>query len=344
MKFTAAVLVEQNRPLEFMELAVPKLSYGQVLVKLTASRICGSQLGEIVGVKGPDRWLPHLLGHEGAGVVVETGPEVSTVKLDDKVCLHWRPGQGIESRAPKYQSGNQIVNAGFITTFNEYAVISENRLTAVPDSLDDEITCLLADTLTTGFGVIVNDAAVKIGESLVIFGVGGIGLGAVLGAKLAGAYPIVAVDLFDHKLKKAAQYGATHTLLANQVSLNEAILEIVGQSGADVVIDGTGVPAVIESCYDLTKAKQGRTVLFGVMHHEKRVSLHTLPLHFGKVLTGSEGGGSVPHQDLPKYIRMIENGRLDTSGFVSHRGSLLEVNAMIAKMRAGEVIHSIIHF
>src|SRR5262249_4900024 len=157
---------------------------------------CGSQIGEIDGVKGPDRFLPHLLGHEGGGIVLEVGPEVRQVKAGDRVVLHWRPGMGIEARPPVYDWNGRKVNAGFVTTFNRYAVISENRVTVVPPDTDYEVCCLLADTLTTGFGVIDNDAQVKIGEAVVVIGVGGIGLGTVLGAKLAGAYPIIAVDLY----------------------------------------------------------------------------------------------------------------------------------------------------
>src|SRR5262249_52235930 len=152
-----------------------------------------SQLGEIDGVKGEDKWLPHLLGHEAHATVLETGPGVTRVKRDDSVVLHWRPASGIEARTPKYKWGARTANAGWITTFQHHAVISENRMTVVPHSLSKEHACLMADTLTTGFGLVNNDARVKIGESVVIIGCGGIGLGAVLGAKLAGAHPLVVV-------------------------------------------------------------------------------------------------------------------------------------------------------
>jgi S-(hydroxymethyl)glutathione dehydrogenase/alcohol dehydrogenase len=169
-------------------------------------------------------------------------------------------------------------------------------------------------------------------------------LGAILGAHLAGAYPIVAIDLHDHKLEKARTYGATHVLnAAKTTDLDSAILGIVGDRGADVVVDGTGQPSVIEQCYRLTHAR-GRTVLFGVMPHDKRVQLHTLPLHFGRVLTGSEGGGSLPSQDIPRIVRMLEANRFNPEGFISHRLSLGEVNEGIARMRSGEVVHAMIHF
>ena len=343
MKTPAAILVELRKPLVLDEVEVPSPAVGQVLVQLSTSRICGSQIGEIDGVKGPDRFLPHLLGHEGGGVVLETGPEVTHLQAGDHVVLHWRPSAGLQIKPALYRWGDRTVNSGFITTFNQFAVVAENRLTPVPKGFDLEIAALLADTLTTGFGIINNDAKVKIGESVVAFGCGGIGLGVVLGAKLAGAHPIIAVDLFDHKLEKAREYGATHTINAKTTDAADAIREIVGKAGADVVIDGTGQPKIIETCYQLTQNK-GRCVLFGVMPHDKTVTLHTLPLHFGKIITGSEGGGSRPHIDIPRLVRMMQEGIFDPKGFISHRVKLPEINETIGKMRSGEVIHAIIHF
>lgn len=343
MKTEAAILVEQNKTLEIDEVEIPRLDLGQVLVEISVSRICGSQLGEIDGVKGPDRWLPHLLGHEGAGAVLETGPGVKTVKPGDTVVLQWRPSDGIEGDCPKYDWNGRVANAGHITTFNHYGVITENRLTAVPRGTDPELCALMADTLTTGFGVISHDAQVKIGESVVLIGAGGIGSGTILGAHLAGANPIVAVDLHDHKLALAKTLGATHVISAREGDIDEQIRELVGPKGADVVIDGTGIPSVIQQCYELTKP-DGRCVLFGVMHHSKRVSLHTLPLHFGRVLTGSEGGQSRPHIEIPRYLELLKDRGIDLSGLVTHRGPLSEVNTLIDKMRQGEVQHAMLHY
>lgn len=344
MKSQAAILVEQRTPLVIDEVELPSLSFGQVLVEVKVSRICGSQIGEIDGVKGPDRYLPHLLGHEAGGVVLETGPEVSNVKPGDHVVLHWRPGRGIQAKSTTYRWNGKTVNAGNITTFQQFTVISENRLTVVPKDTDWEVAALLADTLTTGFGVVTRDAKIEIGESAVFFGAGGIGLGAILGAHLAGAYPIVAIDLHAHKLEKALSLGATHALNASTVpDIATAVRAIVGNSGADVVVDGTGNAKVIAQAYELTSQK-GRTVLFGVLPHDQRVSLHTLPLHFGRILTGSEGGASTPTTDIPRLIRMMQAGRFDPKAFVSHRLPLSQVNEGIAKMRSGEVIHAMIHF
>jgi S-(hydroxymethyl)glutathione dehydrogenase/alcohol dehydrogenase len=343
MKTVAAILVGQKKPLVLDEVELPALGFGQVLVDIKASRICGSQIGEIDGVKGPDRWLPHLLGHEAGGIVREVGPEVRHVKPGDRVVAHWRPGRGIEARGAVYQWQGKNCNAGPITTFQQLAVLSENRVTVVPPDTDFEICCLLADTLTTGFGVINNDAKVKIGEAVVVIGCGGIGLGTVLGAKLAGAHPVIAVDVQDHKLAVAAQYGATHTINSTKEGFSDAVLKILGGARPDVVVDGTGNPAVLEQAFALA-GNFARVVGVGVMAHDRKISLNTLPLHLGKVLRGSHGGESLPAEDIPRYLRMMRDGRFDPRGFVSHRISLAEVNGGIAKMRSGEVIHCIIHF
>lgn len=342
MKTLAAILVEQRKPLVIDEVEVPDLSYGQVLVQVKATRICGSQLGEIEGVKGSDNYLPHLLGHEGGGIVLEIGPEVSQVKPGDHVVLHWRPGAGIQARPVQYRLGNQTINAGNITTFQAITVVSENRLTRIPNDLDFEIAALLADTLTTGFGAVARNAEVRLGESVVVIGVGGIGLGTVLGASLSGAHPVIAADIQEHKLTKAREFGAHHTVNTKQDDLVEAVQRILG-GAADVVIDVTGNPTVIEQAWRLTGPK-GRLILVGVMKHDQRFSLNTLPLHYGKVLTGSEGGSSVPQIDIPRYVRMIRDGRFDPRGMVSHRCTLSQVNEAIQTMRSGESIHTIIRF
>lgn len=342
MKTLAAILVEQRRPLEIDEVEVPAPGFGQVLVDVKASRICGTQLGEIDGVKGPDKWLPHLLGHEGGGIVKEVGPEVTRVKPGDHVVLHWRPGAGIQARPAVYRRGSQTVNAGYVTTFQGRTVVSENRVTPIPEDVDFEVASLLADTLTTGFGAVTRDARIEIGESVVVIGVGGIGLGTVLGARLAGAHPIIGVDLYDHKLAKAKEYGATHVINSAQQDLAEAVHAITG-GPVDAVFDGTGNPGVLETAWRLA-GPRGRVLLVGVMRHDAKFAFNTLPLHFGKVLTGSEGGSSRPDQDIPRLLRMMADERFDPRGMVTHRCNLRDVNEAIACMRSGDAIHTVIHF
>jgi S-(hydroxymethyl)glutathione dehydrogenase / alcohol dehydrogenase len=329
----AAILAESRKPLIVDEIALPEeLGVGQALVKVLHTSICGAQLNEIAAAKGPDKFLPHLLGHEASGRVVETGPGVTNVKPGDTVVLHWRPSQGIQCSPPAYRWRGAKLNAGWITTFNEYAVVSENRMTVIPADFDLKTAPLLGCAVTTAAGVINNDAKVKIGESVVIFGVGGVGLNLVQFAALAGANPIVAVDLLDNKLDMAAKRGATHCLNAKTGNPEAAIRDIVGAKGPDKVVETTGVKSVIEMAYDLTHP-DGTCVLVGVPN--EKVTIYTLPIHFNKVLTGSHGGDAVPHVDIPRIIRLVKAGRLSFDGIITHEFPLEEINAALDLVRSG---------
>ena len=330
----AAILAQSRQPLVVDEIALPDaLGVGQVLVKVLYSSICGAQINEIAAAKGPDKFLPHLLGHEASAQVLEVGPGVTAVAPGDVVVLHWRPSRGIQSAPPAYGWRGQRLNAGWVTTFNDYAVVSENRMTVVPADLDPEISPLLGCAVTTAAGVINNDAGVKIGESVIVLGVGGVGLNVVQFAHLAGAHPIVAVDLLAPKLDAARARGATHCIDAAQVAdVAEEVRGIVGREGPDKVIETTGVKSVIEMAYDLTHA-DGTCVLVGVP--SEKVSIYTLPIHFNKVLTGSHGGDSRPHVDIPRIIRLMRAGRLDLGGIVTHRFELTDINAALDVVRSG---------
>jgi S-(hydroxymethyl)glutathione dehydrogenase/alcohol dehydrogenase len=337
LKFKAAILVELNCPLIVSEIELNEpLSYGQVLVKVNYSGICGAQLNEIDGAKGPDKFLPHLLGHEGSGEVMEIGPGVKTVKTGDHVVLHWRPSDGLQCDTPNYQLNGNKVNAGWVTTFNEYAVISENRLTAIPQTFDMKLAPWFGCAVTTAFGVVNNDAQLKVGQSVIIFGLGGVGLNIVQAAEMVSAYPIVGVDIIDSKVELAKQWGTSHAFNSkNTDDLNQAIKNIVGEKGADVVIDTTGNPRVIEQAYELTHP-DGKTILVGVPRKGDNISIYSLPLHFKKVLTGSHGGSAEPHIEIPRYIRLCQAGKLKLTGLITHEFSLDEINQAINLMRTGE--------
>ena len=332
----AAILVKSKTPLVVEEVIPPdELLPGQVFVKINYSGICGAQINEIDAVKGIDQYLPHLLGHEGVGVVLESGPGVTTVRKGDRVVLHWRPSAGIQSSPPKYRWGRRKVNAGWVTTFNSHAVISENRLTIIPDSLDSRIATLFGCAVTTAFGVVDNDAQLKIGQSVLIFGIGGVGLNIAQAASMKSGYPIVGVDVTDKKLKRGKSFGLTHGLLASSDDLQGQIREIVGSAGADVVIETTGNSRVIEKAYNLTHS-DGKTILVGVPNKGDNISIPSLPLHFNRVLTGSHGGDSVPDQDIPRIIRLVDAGKLNLEGLITHEFSLDNINEALEVFRSGE--------
>ena len=333
----AAILVEQNAPLVVDEIDLPEQLYaGQVLVHVHYSGICGSQLGEIDGVKGPDPHLPHLLGHEAGASVVAVGPGVLRVAPGDHVVVHWRKAGGIEAAPPGYRWRGHRLNAGWATTFNEYAVVSENRLTPIPADFDLGLAALFGCPVTTGLGVVGNDAQLRIGESVVVLGTGGVGLSVILGAAMVSAWPIVACDRFDNRLELARRVGATHVLRAGDGDLVEQVREIVGPAGADLVVEHTGDVAMIRAAWQLTQP-QGRTLLVGVPQRGQEASIDTLPLHFGKVLTGSHGGASRPDVEIPRYVKLHRAGRLDLAALVTDRFPLEDVNRAIAGMRDGTV-------
>lgn len=335
VKTAKAAILEQSRaPLVVDDIELPaSLDVGQVLVKVLYTSICGAQINEIAAAKGPDRFLPHLLGHEASAQVIDIGPGVTTVAPGETVVLHWRPGLGIQSNTPSYRWRSARLNAGWVTTFNEHAVVSENRMTVIPPGYDLKAAVLLGCAVTTAAGVINNDARLKIGESVVVFGVGGVGLNIVQFARLAGAHPIVAVDLLDHKLGMATRFGATHVVNSSrQNDVSAEIRRIVGDGGPDKVIETTGVKSVIELAYELTHA-DGICVLVGVP--SEKVTIYTLPLHFRKVLTGSHGGSAVPQIDIPRLVRLNQEGRISFDGIITHEFALDDINVALDLVRSG---------
>jgi S-(hydroxymethyl)glutathione dehydrogenase/alcohol dehydrogenase len=337
IKIKAAILVQQHTPLELAEIESPdRLRFGQVLVKVQYSGICGAQINEIEGAKGPDKFLPHLLGHEGCATVLEVGEGVKTVRKGEKVVMHWRPSNGIQSETPTYRWNGKPVNAGWVTTFNDYAIVSENRLTPIPADFDPKLAPLFGCAITTAIGVINNNAHVKVGQSVVVFGVGGVGLCIAQAAQLVSAYPIVAVDVVDSKLEMARRFGATHSINSKKVpDVEKAIRDIVGSQGADVVVETTGIARVIEAAYGLTQPK-GKTILVGVPRKGDNISIYSLPLHFNKILAGSEGGDSEPHNDIPRYVRLVQAGKFRLDGLITHEFKLEQINDAIKLVVAGE--------
>jgi S-(hydroxymethyl)glutathione dehydrogenase/alcohol dehydrogenase len=335
-KTPAAILVEQKKDLVIAEIELPAtLDVGQVLVEIHYSGICGSQLGEIDGVKGPDKWLPHLLGHEASGTVLAIGAGVKHVQPGQTVVAHWRPSKGIEASTPKYLWNGQTVNAGWVTTFNRYATISENRLTPISANADLKTAALYGCAITTGLGTIENKAQVKFGDRVIVFGAGGIGLNLIQGALLAGAAEVIAVDRFDDRLALAAEMGATHTVNALEKEPFAAFTEILGGEKADIFIDNTGSPEIIAKGYKHIHAR-GQMVLVGVPSKGAETSLYSLDLHFGKSITGTTGGEAQPHDDIPRYMRLFERRRMSLAPLITEIAPLEKVNKLIEGMRSGQ--------
>jgi S-(hydroxymethyl)glutathione dehydrogenase/alcohol dehydrogenase len=331
----AAILVQQHAPLVVADdVEIPDVGVGQVLVQVKASGICGKQLEEISGRRGADPFLPHLLGHEGAGVVVEVGPGVRKVKRGDHVVLHWMKGSGIDSATPAFRRNGTVVNAGWVTTFSEYTIASENRLTPMVPDVPFDLACLLGCAVTTGLGIVLNNAALKPGQSIAVFGVGGIGLNVLHGAGLVNAYPIVAVDLYEHKLQQALAFGATHTVNAAHREAQSRLKELAGGRGFEVTVDATGNADTRQMAYDLT-SHTGLTILAGVPHYQERIAIDSFPLHFGRRIVGSHGGDARPDVDIPRYLQLYKLGKLKLEEQITHRFPLDDVNTAIDVVRSG---------
>ena len=263
MHTLSAVLTELNQPLRFLELAIPELKSGQVLVDVAYSGVCHSQLLEVRGKRGPDRFLPHTLGHEGSGTVMGVGLGVTKVKPGDRVVLSWIKGNGTDVPSTIYQSAEGPVNSGAISTFMRRTVISENRVTPIPNTFPLREAALLGCAVPTGGGVVLYTAGVRPGSSVAIFGIGGIGLSAILVANLMNATTIIAIDVFDHKLDQAHRSGATHLINARHQDPLSAILEITSHRGVDYAIEAAGRRETMELAFQSVRDGGGLCVIAG---------------------------------------------------------------------------------
>jgi S-(hydroxymethyl)glutathione dehydrogenase / alcohol dehydrogenase len=332
----AAILTRVGFPLEVDDVEPLPLEYGQVLVKVLCASICGRQLGEITGSKGYDPYLPHLMGHEGCGEVLEIGPGVSHVSSGDRVVMHWRKGSGIEAKPPKYRWKDKMIGGGPVTTFSEQSVVSENRLTKVPKDTPTWLASLLGCALTTGIGLVGNEAKLRIGESVAVMGCGGVGLSVVMAASMMSAYPIVATDTKQPRLDLAMRLGATHTILSNPAINWSSLREISGKYGVDLVVECTGVPEMINGGYSLT-APGGRMVLVGQPPAGDSVTFYDFANNYkGKRVFDSQGGLTIPEIDIPRYVALYKLGRMPLAELlVGPTAPLESINQAIALAKEG---------
>lgn len=344
MKIQAAVLVNIKAPLEFWELETPCLQPGQALVQMAFSGLCHSQLNEIKGLKGEDKFLPHTLGHEGSGIVIDVGERVSKVKAGDRVVLSWIKGEGADVPSCRYTSSHGIVNSGAISTFLTYAVVSENRLTPIPKEMPLKEAALLGCAIPTGAGVVKNEMEIPKGASFAVFGVGGVGLSALLAAKQAEAFPRIAVDVHEEKLEMAIKLGATHTVHARQIDPLKAIQAITQGKGVDYVFESAGKREAMEQAFASLKAPGGHCVLAGNLPQGEKITIDPFDLIRGKRITGTWGGKSRIEADVAFYVEEFLSGKLDLGGLITHTVTLQEVNLLIEALEKGTVGRGLITY
>ena len=325
----AAVLSRLNEPLDVMagiECAAP--GRGQVLVKLAYSGVCHSQLMEVRGRRGADAYLPHLLGHEGTGKVIEVGEGVSKVKTDDLVVLGWIKGSGLDGGGVRYRCScmPQGINAGGITTFNEYALVSENRVVPLPAGVPLDVAVLFGCAVPTGAGIITNDLRPAPGSSIAVFGLGGIGMSALMATMLFDCAKVIAVDVSADKLSLACSFGATHTIDATQTDPVSEIRSMTGGLGADYTVEASGQVSVIEQAFASVRRGGGVCVFASHPEHGKRISIDPYELICGKQIRGSWGGSTNPDRDIPMFAKLYTEGRLPLEKLISKRYPLEAIN------------------
>jgi S-(hydroxymethyl)glutathione dehydrogenase / alcohol dehydrogenase len=337
-KMKAAILEKINGDLTIGEVGLTDLSFGQVLVKILVSGICGAQLQEIAGNKNNADFMPHLLGHEGCGIVEEIGVGVTNVKKGDKVVMHWRKGDGIESDFPTYTYKRKIIRSGKITTLSEYSIVSENRLTAVPHDTPNELCALLGCGLSTALGTINEEADVKFGESVLIVGVGGLGINLIKAANLASAYPIIAVDINDSKKDICESLGVHLYINCSNDSISDEIQKKFGVKEVDVIIDTSGNKKSLENTIPLLSGT-GRFILVGQPKPGEMVELKNARHLFdgdGKTIKATQGGKFSPSRQISRYIRMHKAGVFSIDDIISHKMKLDDINEVINLVRSGQ--------
>ena len=339
--FKAAILTELNKPITVDNIELPDtLGVGQVLVKILSSTICGAQIGEQTGAKGEDRFLPHLMGHEGCGIVLDVGSGVTTVAKNDKVVLHWRKGAGIEATPVKYKWCDRVVGAGPVHSFCQLAVVSENRLTAIRQDVSPEIGSLMGCAVTTALGLINNEAQLKIGQSIAIAGVGGVGLNIVQGAAMVGGNPIIAIDQISEKLGTARLLGATHQIhtIGELIwaKFKNKIESSIGNRLIDVFVDCTGNPTMIDFGYKIT-APGGRMILVGQPKIDTAIVFTNARQHYnGKMIIDSQGGLTNPNVDIPRYVALYQRGKLELDSLVTDTFPLEKINEAFDLVKTGK--------
>lgn len=338
----AEILVALGEPLSRVTLGLPTLKAGQVLVDIAFAGVCHSQLNEARGKRGPDAYVPHTLGHEGSGIVRATGPGVTKVQAGDAVVLTWIKAEGMDPGGTVYESEGRKVNSGPISTFMRASVVAENRLVKLPAGMPMREAALLGCAVPTGAGVVMTTAALRKGETIAIFGAGGIGLSAILAAKSLGAERIIAVDVSESKLERARNVGATDLIDARDGSVLDKILELTGKRGVDCAVEAAGRTDAMETAFRAVRTGGGRCVIAGNLAHGETMSIDPLDLIKGKQLAGTWGGETQPDRDIPRYAELFLQGSFPMDKLITHEYAFGNINQALDDLENGLVGRALI--
>jgi S-(hydroxymethyl)mycothiol dehydrogenase len=348
---------EKGAPVSLETVLVPDPGPGEALVRVQACGVCHTDLHYREGGINDD--FPFLLGHEAAGVVEAVGPGVSEVAEGDFVVLNWRAVCGRcracrrgrpwycfdthNASQPMTLADGTVLSAALgIGAFADKTLVAAGQCTKVDPAAEPAVAGLLGCGVMAGLGAALNTGQVGRGDSVAVIGCGGVGDAAIAGARLAGATTIIGVDIDDRKLEWARNLGATHTVNGTRQDVVEAIRELTGGYGADVVIEAVGTPETYRQAF-YARDLAGIVVLVGVPTPQMRLELPLLDV-FGRggALKSSWYGDCLPSRDFPMLIELYRQGRLDLAAFVSERISLADVEPAFEKMHRGEVLRSVV--
>ncbi|WP_193177667.1 S-(hydroxymethyl)glutathione dehydrogenase/class III alcohol dehydrogenase [Oricola nitratireducens] len=374
MKTRAAVAFEAGKPLEIVEVDLEGPKAGEVLVEIKATGICHTDEFTLSGAD-PEGLFPAILGHEGAGVVVDVGPGVTTVKKGDHVIPLYTPecrecpsclsrktnlctairatqGQGLMPDGTSRFSldGKPIHHYMGCSTFSNFTVLPEIAVAKVnPDAPFDTI-CYIGCGVTTGIGAVINTAKVEIGATAAVFGLGGIGLNVIQGLKLAGADMIIGVDLNNSKKEWGERFGMTH--FVNPKEVDNVVTEIVNMTkrgadqigGADYTFDCTGNTTVMRQALECSHRGWGESIIIGVAGAGQEISTRPFQLVTGRSWKGTAFGGARGRTDVPKIVEWYVEGKIEIDPMITHKLKLEEINKGFDLMHEGKSIRAVVEF
>ena len=332
---SAAVLVNTGRPLQVLhDITMPKPGAGQLLVKIKYSGICHSQIMEADGARGEDKFLPHMLGHEAVGEVIEIGKDVTKFCAGDKVILGWIKGEGANISSSLYYSASLgEINAGAVTTFSNYALVSENRAYSLPANTPEKLAFLYGCALPTGAGIVFNELNIHSGSTIVIFGLGGIGLSALMACQQIPDVKIFAIDIEQEKLELAKQMGTSKVFSASDPKLTKKIMDLTDGKGCDFAIEAAGKIDTIETAFSLIKKTSGELIFASHPKAGEKISIDPFDLICGKQIKGSWGGSSKPDQDIILLDKLYARGSLPLENLIGNTYPLSQINKAMDDVR-----------
>jgi len=346
--------VERDKPLVVDEVEFPDPAPDQVLVKLFASGVCHSQIHTMRRPPRPGHRLPALLGHESTGVVVAKGQDVSRVKEGEHVITTWvdrdnsTTTQPLVAHAlndrPQFNAnwrGKEVSHSA--ATWAEYALAQERVVVPMPKDMPTDVTAIIGCAVMTGAGAIINTLQVRPGESVAVFGAGGIGLCAIAAAAIIDAHPIIAVDVIEDKLDFARRFGATHMVNSKEVDAVQVIRDLTG-GGVDYAIDAVGVPQTQEQILRAVRPgysglnRGGTALLIGLTPAGAQVCLDTSLFVGSRSFTRTSGGDCRPERDFPLFVRWYREGKLKLNDLVTNRYALEQINAAVDDLEHGRIL------